>query len=97
MREAYWYLPDGRSLHVICEQHPFGGVTYLYENLTKEYQLESRYNELFNVQRETLDNLSMAVALFGSDARLEIVQSGLPAPVGHSRHSHRATACMLTS
>ncbi len=72
MREAYWYLPDGRSLHVICEQHPFGGVTYLYENLTKEYQLESRYNELFNVQRETLDNLSMAVALFGSDARLKL-------------------------
>jgi signal transduction histidine kinase len=72
MRESYWYLPDGRSLHVICEQHPFGGVTYLYENLTKEYQLESRYNELFNVQRETLDNLSMAVALFGSDARLKL-------------------------
>jgi signal transduction histidine kinase len=72
MREAYWYLPDGRSLHVICEQHPFGGVTYLYENLTKEYQLESKYNELFNVQRETLDNLSVAVALFGSDARLKL-------------------------
>jgi signal transduction histidine kinase len=72
MREAYWYLPDGRSLHVICEQHPFGGVTYLYENLTKEYQLESRYNDLSTVQRETLDNLSVAVALFGSDARLKL-------------------------
>jgi signal transduction histidine kinase len=72
MRESYWYLPDGRSLHVICEQHPFGGVTYLYENLTKEYQLESRYNELFNVQRETLDNLALAVGLFGSDARLKL-------------------------
>jgi PAS domain-containing protein len=72
MRESFWYLPDGRSLHVVCEQHPFGGVTYLYENLTKEYQLESRYNELFNVQRETLDNLSIAVALFGSDARLRL-------------------------
>jgi signal transduction histidine kinase len=72
MRESYWYLPDGRSLHVICEQHPFGGVTYLYENLTKEYQLESKYNELFDVQRETLDNLSHAVALFGADARLKL-------------------------
>ncbi len=72
VREAYWYLPDGRSLHVICEQHPFGGVTYLYENLTKEYQLESQVNDLSNVQRETLDNLSIAVALFGSDARLKL-------------------------
>jgi PAS domain-containing protein len=25
MRESWWYLPDGRSLHVVCEQHPFGG------------------------------------------------------------------------
>ncbi len=72
MRETYWYLPDGRSLRVICEQHPFGGVTYLYENLTKEYQLESRYNELFEVQRETLDNLAEAVALSGSDGRLKL-------------------------
>ena len=72
VRESYWYLPDGRSLHVVCEQHPFGGITYLYENLTKEYQLESKYNELFDVQRETLDNLAEAVALFGSDGRLKL-------------------------
>ena len=71
-REDYWYLPDGRSLRVISEQHPFGGVTYLYENLTKEYQLESRYNELYEVQRETLDNLAEAVALTAPDGRLRL-------------------------
>jgi signal transduction histidine kinase len=65
-------LPDGRSLRVICEQHPFGGMTYLYENVTKEIQLESRYNELIGVQRETLDNLHEAVALFGADGRLKL-------------------------
>lgn len=71
-RENWWYLPDGRSVHVICEQHPFGGVTYLYRNVTREIQLESRYNELIGVQRETLDNLEEAVALFGSDGRLKL-------------------------
>ena len=71
-REDWWYLPDGRSVHVICEQHPFGGVTYLYENATREIQLESRYNELIGVQRETLDNLDEGVALFGSDGRLKL-------------------------
>lgn len=71
-REAWWYLPDGRSLHVICEQHPFGGVTYLYENATKEIQLESRYNEMLGVQKETLDNLREGVALFGSDGLLKL-------------------------
>ncbi len=71
-REDYWYLPDGRSLRVISEQHPFGGVTHLYENLTKEYQLESAYNELYEVQRETLDNLAEAVALTAPDGRLRL-------------------------
>ncbi len=71
-QEAYWYLPDGRSLKVVSEQHPFGGISYLYENLTKEFQLESRYNELFGVQRETLDNLAEAVSLFGPDGRLKL-------------------------
>ena len=72
VRESWWYLPDGRSLHVVCEQHPFGGVTYLYENATKEIQLESRYNELIGVQRETLDNLEEGIALLGSDGRVKL-------------------------
>lgn len=72
VRETWWYLPDGRSLHVVCEQHPFGGVTYLYQNVTRTLQLESRYNEMIDVQRETLDNLEEAVALFGSDGRLKL-------------------------
>jgi signal transduction histidine kinase len=71
-RESWWYLPDGQSLRVVCEQHPFGGVTYLYENATKEIQLESRYNEMIGVQRETLDNLHEGVALFGTDGRLKL-------------------------
>jgi signal transduction histidine kinase len=72
LRESWWYLPDGRSLHVVCEQHPFGGVTYLYENATKEIQLESKFNELIGVQRETLDNLEEGIALLGSDGRLKL-------------------------
>ena len=56
----------------MCEQHPFGGVTYLYENVTDELALESRYNELIGVQRETLDNLEEGIALLGSDGRLKL-------------------------
>lgn len=72
VREDYWYLPDGRSIMVICEQHPFGGVTWLFENVTREYQLVTQVNELFDTQRETLDNLAEAVALFGSDGALRL-------------------------
>jgi signal transduction histidine kinase len=78
VRESWWYLPDGRSLHVVCEQHPFGGVTYLFQNVTRAMQLESRYNELIDVQRETLDNLDEAVTLFGQDGKLKLFNPAFP-------------------
>ncbi|MEP0234661.1 MAG: ATP-binding protein [Parasphingorhabdus sp.] len=71
-RESWWHLPDGRTLRVIANPHPHGGVTYIYENVTEQLDLESRYNALTRVQGETLDNLSEAVAVFGSDGRLRL-------------------------
>lgn len=71
-REFWWHLPDGRTLRVIANPHPQGGVTYIYENVTERLDLESRYNALIRVQGETLDNLSEAVAVFGSDGRLRL-------------------------
>ncbi len=71
-QESWWHLPDGRTLRVIANPHPQGGVTYIYENVTERLDLESRYNALARVQGETLDNLSEAVAVFGSDGRLRL-------------------------
>lgn len=71
-RESWWHLPDGRTLRVIANPHPQGGVTYIYENVTEQLDLESRYNALARVQGETLDNLSEAVAVFGSDGKLRL-------------------------
>ncbi len=71
-RESWWHLPDGQALRVIAEQHPFGGVTYLYENVTEKFNLETRYNELISVQSETLDNLHEGVALFGTNGCLRL-------------------------
>lgn len=73
--EDRWYLPDGRSLHVIADADGEGGVTYLYENVTEQIALESRYNALIQVQRETLDTLREGVAVFGSDGRLKLYNS----------------------
>ncbi|GGB47322.1 two-component sensor histidine kinase [Roseibium aquae] len=70
--ENWWHLPDGRTLRVIANPHPQGGVTYIYENVTERLDLESRYNALIRVQGETLDHLSEAVAVFGSDGRLRL-------------------------
>jgi len=69
--EDQWHLPDSRTLHVIADAHG-GGVTYLYENVTERIALESRYNALIHVQRETLDTLREGVAVFAPSGRLKL-------------------------
>ena len=71
-REDQWHLPDGRTLHVVADSAAEGGVTYLYENVTERLSLESRYNALIHVQRETLDTLREGVAVFAPNGRLRL-------------------------
>ncbi len=70
--EDWWHLPDGRTLRVLANPNPTGGVTWVFENLTERMDLESRYNAAVRVQRETLDNLAEGVAVFGPDGRLRL-------------------------
>lgn len=70
--EHWWYLPDGRTLRVIANPHPHDGVTWVFENVTEELELKSRYNALIQVQGETLDHLSEAVAVFAPDGNLRL-------------------------
>ncbi|MFD1333300.1 ATP-binding protein, partial [Methylopila musalis] len=71
-REHWWHLPDGRTLRVVVTPNPEGGVTYLFDDVTERLDLESRFNALTKVQRETIDHLQEAVAVFGSDGRLRL-------------------------
>ena len=70
--EDHWHLSDGRVVHVMAEQRPDGGVTYLFADETERLSLESRYNAFIDVQRETLDSLTEGVAVFGTDGRLKL-------------------------
>src|SRR5579871_1809068 len=67
-----WHLPDQRTLRVVTTPNPDGGVTYLFDDVTERLDLERRFDALIRVQGETLDNLSEAVALFGSDGRVRL-------------------------
>ncbi len=73
--EDWWHLPDGRMIHVVGEQRNDGGVSYLFDDETERYALESRYNALIDVQRETLDSLKEGVAVFGTNGRLKLFNS----------------------
>ena len=70
--EQVWYLPDSRTLRTVINPNPQGGVTYLFDDVTERFHLESRYNSLMRVQSETLDSLREGVAVFGSDGRLKL-------------------------
>jgi signal transduction histidine kinase len=70
--EDQWHLPDGRTLHVVADSEGAAGITYLYENVTERLALESRYNALIQVQRETIDTLREGVAVFAADGRLRL-------------------------
>ncbi len=70
--EDMMYLPDGRALRVLVVPHPLGGLMMTFEDVTSTLELESSYNTLIAVQKETLDNLAEAVAVFGSDGRMKL-------------------------
>jgi signal transduction histidine kinase len=68
--EHIWHMPDGRTLRVVVNVNPQGGVTYLYNDVSERYFLESRFHALDRMQNETLENLREGVAVFGADGRL---------------------------
>jgi signal transduction histidine kinase len=71
-KEYVWHLPGGRMLRVVTSPNPEGGVTYLFDDISESIALESRYNAVIHTQSETLDALTEAVAVFGSNGRLKL-------------------------
>ncbi len=71
-RDDMLYLPDGSALRMLVVAHKLGGLMMTFEDVTSRLELESSYNTLIAVQRETLDNLAEAVAVYGGDGRLKL-------------------------
>lgn len=70
--EELWHVPSGKTLRVVAQPHPFGGLTFLYEDVTERITLESSYNTLIKVQSATLNTLQEGVAVFGLDGKLKL-------------------------
>lgn len=71
-QETVWHLPDGRTLRVVVNPDPRGGITYLFDDLTERLHLETRFKSAMKVQSETLETLTEGVAVFGTDGRLAL-------------------------
>ncbi len=77
--EYVWHLPDGRTLRAVTSPNVQGGVTYLFDDVTQRFSLESQFNALTRVQGETLDMLKEGVAVFGTDGRLKLINPAFAA------------------
>ncbi len=71
-QEELQHLPDGRMLRALVAPHPFGGLLFVYEDVSRRFELETSYNTLQAVQRETLNNLAEGICVYGSDGRLQL-------------------------
>lgn len=71
-KEEMIYLPDGSVLRSLVVPHPLGGLLMTLEDVTSGLELESSYNTLMAVQKETLDGLTEGVAVYGSNGRLQL-------------------------
>ena len=70
--EDMLYLPDGSAVRLLVVPHSMGGIMMTFEDVTSRLELESSYNTLIAVQKETLDNLGEGVAVYGGDGRLKL-------------------------
>lgn len=70
--EEMMYLPEGSAVRLLVVPHPMGGLMMTFEDVTSRLELESSYNTLIAVQKETLDNLAEGVVVYGGDGRVKL-------------------------
>ena len=71
-REQWWYLQDGRTLRILSQPNPMGGVTHIFENHTERLALENEAKLLSEIQKQTIDSLSEGIVLFGIDGKIKL-------------------------
>lgn len=71
-QQHLWHLPDGQTVHALTNANPQGGAIWVFENLTEQVDLETKYNRLRQVQGQTIDNLAEGVCVFASDGTLAL-------------------------
>jgi len=71
-QEEMLFLPDGRTFRRVTSPHPFGGLLFLYTDVTDRLHLERDRNTLLAVQSASLDSLYEGVVVFGADGQVNL-------------------------
>ena len=70
--ERQWHLPDGRTLHVLAQPHPMGGVMVLFEDVSDTYAMRRDAATESAVYHATFSRLGEGVVVFGLDGRCRL-------------------------
>lgn len=72
LADGFWELEEDVRLRVVRLRHPAGGGVVVFRDETEQHRLRADLNTRIVVQRDTLDKLSDAIAVFGSDGKCQL-------------------------
>lgn len=74
--EETWVLSDETVLRVVVQPHPMGGLTLVFEDQSEQLHLATARDSALKAYQATLNQLHEAVAVFSTNGRLKLYNSG---------------------
>lgn len=71
-----WSLPGGQTYRVTGRPHPDGAIAFLFEDITSEISLTRKFRADLSLNKEVLDTLANAVAVFDSNGMIAMSNRG---------------------
>ena len=68
----FLYLPDNRALRLMIVPTTYGGLLFLYEDITNKLTMERAYNGAVAMRKATMDNLHEGIVVFGTDGKVKL-------------------------
>ncbi len=73
--EESWDLSSGERIRVMARPHPHGALAFVFDDVTEQVQLETRYRHMDDLLSTALERLDEGLVVFGPDGILRFVNS----------------------
>ncbi|MEM9044022.1 MAG: PAS-domain containing protein [Pseudomonadota bacterium] len=73
--EESWDLASGVRYRVMARPHPHGALAFVFDDVTEQVQLETRYRHMDDLLTRALERLDEGLIVFGADGLLRYVNS----------------------
>lgn len=73
--EESWDLATGARIRVMARPHPHGALAFVFDDVTEQLQLETRYRHMDDLLTTALERLDEGLLVLGPDGLLRFVNS----------------------